>query len=598
MSPTAKDPLIKSSPDTATFEPTASADPSPGASDTLLLNYLTQNGLLSTDDARKLDAVVRQGEQSPIAALRRLGKASRPEFVAAIAAFYQLETVGDDEWPERAVLADRFSWTFLREATVLPLAASDDEVVLAVADPGRTKTLDSVRLAAKRSLSLRLAAYDAIEARLELLRQDSLVRPAGSENGHEDVSANAAAGSQDEIEQLKDLATGAPVVHYVNDLLAEAVRQRATDLHIETFRDKVVVRARIDGILRAMPPPAATMARAVASRIKILAGLNIAERRLPQDGHAVMPIDQRQLDVRVATVPTVHGEAIALRFLDNLQQNLDFHALGLSEGHEKTLRRHLEAPYGLFLVTGPTGSGKTTTLATALSLLNEPHRKILSVEDPVEIQIEGVNQTQVKPEIGVTFASVLRSFLRHDPEVIMVGEMRDAETARIGIHAALTGHLVLSTLHTNSAAGAVSRLLDMGCESFLMASSLRCVIGQRLVRVLCPNCRQSFEAAPELPEATLAAAGLSPTDRVVLYRAQAGGCSQCSHSGYRGRIGLFEILDVTQPVQELIRPGVTAQEVERRALELGLRPMIVDGLEKCRQGLTTLEEVRRVTLDW
>lgn len=566
--------------------------------DSKIVDYLTEIGLLSEEEARKAVEVARRGDLSVISALRRLGKGAREDFVAAIASFYGLDVVGDADWPDQPVLADRFSWTFLREAKVLPLAASDYELVVAVADPSRHETLDSIRLAAKRSLILRLAADDAIEARLELLRQDSLRRPADAESSLEDVSARSTAGSKDEIEQLKDLATGAPVVHYVNDLLAEAVRQRATDLHIETFRDKVVVRARIDGILRAMPPPAAHMARPVASRIKILAGLNIAERRLPQDGHAVMPIDQRQLDVRVATVPTVHGEAIALRFLDNLHQHLDFPALGLSETDETVLRRHLGAPYGLVLVTGPTGSGKTTTLATALSLLNEPHRKILSVEDPVEIQIEGVNQTQVKPEIGVTFANVLRSFLRHDPEVIMVGEMRDAETARIGIHAALTGHLVLSTLHTNSAAGAVSRLLDMGCESFLMASSLRCVVGQRLVRVLCPSCRQSVEAAPELPEATLAAAGLSVGERIVLYRHNPGGCNRCSHSGYRGRVGLFEILDVTQPLQELIRPGVTSQEIERRALELGMRPMIIDGLEKCRQGVTTLEEVRRVTLDW
>lgn len=583
----------------ALSQPSAHFDNSPAKPDDgKIVDYLTEIGLLSEGEARKALEVARRGDLSVISALRRMGKGAREDFITAIASFYGLDVVGDADWPDQPVLADRFSWTFLREAKVLPLAASDYELVIAVADPSRHDTLDSIRLAAKRSLALRLAADDAIEARLELLRQDSLRRPAVAESSLEDVSARSTAGSKDEIEQLKDLATGAPVVHYVNDLLAEAVRQRATDLHIETFRDKVVVRARIDGILRAMPPPAAHMARPVASRIKILAGLNIAERRLPQDGHAVMPIDQRQLDVRVATVPTVHGEAIALRFLDNLHQHLDFPALGLSETDETVLRRHLGAPYGLVLVTGPTGSGKTTTLATALSLLNEPHRKILSVEDPVEIQIEGVNQTQVKPEIGVTFANVLRSFLRHDPEVIMVGEMRDAETARIGIHAALTGHLVLSTLHTNSAAGAVSRLLDMGCESFLMASSLRCVVGQRLVRVLCPSCRQSVEAAPELPEATLAAAGLSVGERIVLYRHSPGGCNRCSHSGYRGRVGLFEILDVTQPLQELIRPGVTSQEIERRALELGMRPMIIDGLEKCRQGVTTLEEVRRVTLDW
>jgi general secretion pathway protein E len=409
------------------------------------------------------------------------------------------------------------------------------------------------------------------------------------------VPADSAGARSDDVAQLKDLALGAPVVRVVNQLLVDAMQLRATDVHIEPGRSRLVIRYRIDGIMREMRSPPADMARAIVSRLKLLAGLDIAERRLPQDGRSRLRIDGREIDLRVATVPTINGEAMAIRLLENARHSLDLDQLGFGAPDIDVLRRHLAAPHGLMLVTGPTGSGKTTTLATALTILNEPTRKILTVEDPIEYQIEGINQIQVKPEIGVTFAHILRSFLRHDPDVIMVGELRDTETSRIAVQAALTGHLVLSTLHTNSAAGAVSRLLDMGIDAYLLASCLRFVIGQRLVRRLCPSCRREVEAPLDMPADVVRQAGQEPGQPVRHYRHH--GCDRCHATGYSGRIGIIELLNIDESMSRLIRPDISLPQLTAAALERGMRTMAADGIAKCLAGVTTLEEVRRVALE-
>jgi general secretion pathway protein E len=316
---------------------------------------------------------------------------------------------------------------------------------------------------------------------------------------------------------------------------------------------------------------------------------------MPQDGRARIRVGERRLDLRVATMPTIYGEAVAIRVLDNVRRTLDFAKLGFCRRDEDAIRGQLEAPYGLILATGPTGSGKTTTLATSLALLNQGHRKILTIEDPIEYEIDGVNQTQAKPEIGLTFANALRSFLRHDPDVLMVGEMRDSETASIGIHAALTGHLVLSTLHTNTAAGAIPRLLDMGIDAFLLASALRCVIGQRLVRVLCGHCKTAYEAEPDfalLPGLSMQQL-MSGTRR--LWRAT--GCERCFGTGYSDRIVIAEVLEVGEEIRELIHSKARPSDIQAAACRRGMTAMIGDGLTKCLQGITTPEEVRRVALD-
>src|SRR4029079_11695170 len=393
-----------------------------------------------------------------------------------------------------------------------------------------------------REAEREVAAFNEIEL---LLRESGA--EAEQENGN-GIDAIAAAlgrgGDDDDLDLLRDMASGAPVVRTVNELFERAVEVRATDIHIEPFRGQLQVRLRVDGLLRVIASPPANMMRAIISRVKILAGLNIAERRLPQDGRARVRVGHLELDVRVATMPTAHGEAAILRVLERNQRLLDFARLGFSDRDRRVLEQHLDVPHGLIIVTGPTGSGKTTTLASALARLNSPIRKILTIEDPIEYEITGVNQTQVKPAIGLTFASAMRSFLRQDPDVIMVGEMRDAETAKIGIQASLTGHLVLTTLHTNTAASSITRLMDMGLEPFLLASVVRCILAQRLVRVLCPDCRRMapLTKAKMGEDPRFLSIGLKAGDLV----GEAVGCERCGNTGYRGRMGVFEILEVSE----------------------------------------------------
>jgi general secretion pathway protein E len=350
---------------------------------------------------------------------------------------------------------------------------------------------------------------------------------------------------------------------------------------------------RVDGLLRAMPSPSGIPPQALISRVKILAGLNIAERRLPQDGAARVRVSRAELDIRVATMPTQAGESAVIRLLPRDRGLLEMGKLGLAARDESIMSRLLALPHGMIVVTGPTGSGKTTTLATMLSILNEPTRKILTIEDPVEYEIPGINQSQVKPSIGLTFASAMRSFVRQDPDVIMVGEVRDAETAHIAIHAALTGHLVLTTLHTETAAAAVPRLIDLGIEGFLLKSTLRAVVAQRLVRVLCDRCKVPHQlTADDIDN--------DPRFAVIGFKAgevihEAGGCERCGGTGYRGRNGVFEILEMSDEVRRLIGPQTDSHTIDTAAMRGGMTTMLADAVAKCRAGMTTVPEVFRVT---
>jgi general secretion pathway protein E len=393
---------------------------------------------------------------------------------------------------------------------------------------------------------------------------------------------------------LRDLARGAPVVRALDDLLRLAVDQRATDLHIEPFAAALQVRLRIDGLLKPVPPPPVTMAKGLLSRLKIMAGLNITERRIPQDGRSRIMVGGAEIDLRVATMPTAHGESAVVRLLRKGAGLVALNQIGLLPRDDQTLRGTLKLPFGMLIVTGPTGSGKTTTLAASLAELNQSSRKILTVEDPVEYQIPGVNQTQVHPAIGLTFASALRSFLRQDPDVIMVGEMRDAETAHMGVHAALTGHLVLTTLHTNTAAGAITRMIDMGIESFLLASCVKVIVGQRLVRILCEDCKKPHEltAADLAQDQRYEALGFREGD--ILYEPK--GCEWCGYTGYHGRKGVFEVLEISPAVRRAIGPRIDAADLEAIARGEGMTTMAEDGVAKCRAGQTTIDEVFRVTM--
>ena len=511
-------------------------------------------------------------------------------FADAVAKFHGLPRASLAALREGRPLLDGFSSRFLREFYVFPYETAGGTVHLAVADPSDTSVLRTMELTLGRSTVREIAAFDEIETALGIALEGAEPHAEGEELAAEAVFAG---GDADDLDSLRDMASGAPVVRAVTELFERAIELRATDIHVEPFRGTLQVRLRVDGLLRNVPPPPADMARAIVSRVKILAGLNIAERRLPQDGRARVSVRGHELDLRVATMPTAQGEAAILRVLERNQRLLDFARLGFGARDRGIVEHHLNSAHGMFIVTGPTGSGKTTTLASALSRLNAPFRKILTIEDPIEYEIQGVNQTQVKPSIGLTFATALRSFLRQDPDVIMVGEMRDGETAKIGIQASLTGHLVLTTLHTNTAAAAVTRLVDMGVEPFLLASTARCIIGQRLVRVLCPDCRRmtplSNDAVAREPR--YAVLGLHAGDKV----GEAVGCDRCSGTGYKGRLGVFEVLEVTEEIARLIGTGVAEALIEAKAKADGMTTMVEDGIAKCRAGVTSIEEILRVT---
>jgi len=524
------------------------------------------------------------GQERKLRDLWEATELSANDFAEEVAHFYDLPRLSLQELIAAPSAVSRFSRRFLRETIVFPYQAPDGGFRLVMADPSDAAAIRAAEIVLGGLHGVEVASFEDITTVLS------------ERLGEDDTSASnsdASAHAEDDIESLRDLASGAPVVRAVNDLLEKAVDVRATDIHIEPFRTGLIVRMRVDGLLRSVPSPAGALPQAVISRIKILAGLNIAERRLPQDGAARLRIARSDIDVRVATMPTQHGESAVIRLLPKDRGLLDIAKLGFSRADEEKITRLLALPHGMIVITGPTGSGKTTTLATMLSILNETTRKILTVEDPVEYEIQGVNQTQVKPTIGLTFAAALRSFLRHDPDVIMVGEVRDAETAHIAIHAALTGHLVLTTLHTETAAGAVPRFLDLGAESFLLQSTLRAMMAQRLVRILCDRCKVERRLAPAdlARDPRYAMLGLCIGETVYEPR----GCERCGGTGYRGRTGVFEIIETSEPVRNLIAPHTNSGTIERAAREAGVASMIDDAVAKCRTGVTSAAEVLRVT---
>jgi general secretion pathway protein E len=483
-------------------------------------------------------------------------------------------------------LVDQFSRRFLREMAVFPYEGAAGEQILAIADPSNSAAIQAATIVLGEVLSIRIGSFEDIATALD----KRLAPEQAAADGIETLSTSA---QDDDIDSLRDLASGAPVVRAVNDLFVTAVELRASDIHIEPTRSGLGVRMRVDGLLRPVPTPPDAPPQAVISRIKILAGLNIAERRLPQDGAARVRVERSEIDMRVAIMPTLHGESAVIRLLPKDRGLLAIEKLGFSASDEGKLRRLLTLPHGMIVVTGPTGSGKTTTLATVLSILNEPTRKILTIEDPIEYEIAGVNQSQAKPSVGLTFATALRAFVRQDPDVIMVGEIRDTETAHIAIHAALTGHLVLTTLHTETAAAAVPRLLDLGVEAFLLRSTLRAVIAQRLVRQLCDRCKthRPLTEADFAADPRYGAVGLIVGE--IIY--EPGGCERCGGTGYRGRCGVFEILEMTEDVRRLVESESDWASIDKAAVLNGMTTMIDDGLAKCRAGTTSAAEVLRVT---
>jgi len=548
---------------------------------------LARKNVVTGDVLSKFASADRPGQERKLRELWELTDLSADAFADEVAQFYKLPRLNLPQLLAASAQTGPFSHRFLNEMAVFPCQlAEGGGDTLVVADPSDAATIRAAEFTLGGPVALAVASFEEIATALtQRLGEDALTTPEGVETAR--VQAN------DDIDSLRDLASGAPVVRAVNDLLEKAVELRATDIHVEPFRSGVVLRMRIDGLLQVVPTPTDVLPQALISRIKILAGLNIAERRLPQDGAAHLRVARSDIDIRVATMPTRYGESAVIRLLPKDRGILEIPKLGLSSPDQQTLRRLLELPHGIIVVTGPTGSGKTTTLATMLTALNDKTRKILTIEDPIEYEIRGINQSQVKPEIGLTFAAALRAFVRQDPDVIMVGEVRDPETANIAIHAALTGHLVLTTLHTETAATAVPRLLDLGVENFLMQSTLRAVIAQRLVRVLCDRCKieQKLSAASLAADPRYAMLRLREGDSVYV----PGGCERCNGTGYRGRTGVFEILEITDAIRRLIKTTPDSGTIRRAAMDAGMTTMFEDGAAKSLAGITSAAEVFRVT---
>jgi general secretion pathway protein E len=485
-------------------------------------------------------------------------------------------------------LVKNLSPKYLRHYVACPIAIDGDIVTVATVDPTNALLLDDLRQNLGTTVRICVAPAGAILEAIERTYEAGTALQKIVDDI--DPGAMEPEGERDaDIGQLRDMASEAPVVRLVNLLIEEAVAQDASDVHIEPFEDTLRVRYRIDGLLYEQEAPPRGLQAALTSRIKIMAELNIAERRLPQDGRIRVTTQGRRVDIRVSTVPTIHGESIVMRLLDRSSVFLPFDRLGFAPRVAEAFEALIHRPHGIVLVTGPTGCGKTTTLYAALDKINALDRKIITVEDPVEYQLKGVNQIPVRPKIGLDFASGLRHIVRQDPDVIMVGEIRDLETAGIAIQAALTGHLVFSTLHTNDAPGAVTRLQDMGCEPYLVCSVLGGVLAQRLVRRVCPACRASDHPDP----ADLLGIGVTDATGVDLFRGK--GCDECRGTGYRGRTGIYELFRLTEDARSLILGKAPTAAIRRHAVERGMVTLREDGWAKACSGVTTVEEILRVT---
>jgi type II secretion system protein E len=483
---------------------------------------------------------------------------------------------------------------FASHYKLIPIREVDDTLVVAVTDPLDIHTLDDLELLMSCKVKPVLAGEKDI---LDAIRTYYGIGADTIEKMMDETETAAGAEGRFAVQATKDieeLTEDASIINFVNQILLQAYKDRATDIHIEPFEDELKVRYRIDGILydTTIPPTIKHFQAAIVSRIKIMASLNIAERRLPQDGRIKIKVKGEELDLRISVLPTAHGESVDIRLLPT-KMLFSLESLGLLTRDLKLMESIIKRPHGIIFVTGPTGSGKTTTLYACLNKINTYDKKIITIEDPIEYRMKGVSQIQVLPKIGLDFATGLRSMLRHDPDIMMVGEVRDYETVEITIRAALTGHLVFSTLHTNDAPGAVSRLLDMGVEPFLASSSIDCIVAQRLVRLVCPKCKRKTKIEKEV-EKELGVKIEKATQRTVY---QGKGCELCKYTGYKGRTAIYEVLVVDEPIKELVLNRASADQIRKKAVSLGMRTLRADGWEKVQRGLTTPEEVLRVTQD-
>ncbi len=564
------------------------ATQAPADADERIVAALTAKGRLKEADLTRARRLQEEAGGSLLSLLARLGLVSERDHAATAAEVLDLPLVNAKDAPELPPEGIALSAKFLKQFHVCPLAQTDTVVGLLMADPQDVYALDAVRLATQREVKVAVALRSEIDDLIERWYGQGR-----SAMGAIVETAEGESGDLDDVEHLRDLASEAPVIRLVNLIIQRAVETRASDIHIEPFENRLKVRYRIDGVLEEGESPPSNLTAAVISRIKIMAKLNIAERRLPQDGRIMLRVQGKELDLRVSTVPTAHGESVVMRLLDRETVVFDFHKLGFTDQFLPQFQKVLDQPHGILLVTGPTGSGKTTTLYTALSKLNTADVKIITVEDPVEYQIEGINQIQAKPQIGLDFANALRSIVRQDPDIIMIGEMRDLETARIAIQSALTGHLVLSTLHTNNAAGGITRMLDMGVEDYLLTSTVNGILAQRLVRRLEPTHAERYPASPEEIE-KFGLRRYQPQGDIYLYRPRG---SAIAPTGYLGRTTIMEFLVMNDELRRAVMRHAGMGEIEQLARQNGMRTMYEDGIVKALAGTTTIEEVLRVTED-
>ncbi len=564
-----------------------------------LLNLLLRNKKISREEA---EVILREAKMAnkPIRELVvQRGVMSEEELARFLARSYNMEYLDLPKYEINEDLVRKIPESFLRKNLVIPLRKKGRRLMVALADPTQSQVIEDLQFLTGADIQPYVAKASDIQATLDKVlgapSQDFL-REAMEAIEEEGVEGEVEVGEVEEEEAgAVDLtaAAAAPVVKLVNGLLAQAIQMGASDIHIEPYEKDFRVRFRMDGVLHEVMHPPYKFKNAVISRIKIISKLDIAERRRPQDGRIRLRYGNREVDIRVSTVPTVYGEKVVMRILDKSALSVNLENLGFEEEALKLFMDAIHKPYGMILVTGPTGSGKSTTLYSAMQILNKPEVNIMTAEDPVEYNFHGLNQVQIREEIGLTFASALRAFLRQDPDIILVGEIRDKETADIAVKAALTGHLVLSTLHTNDAPSTVVRMVDMGVEPFLVSASVILVVAQRLMRKICPNCKAPVEYHPE----DLRELGLNPEEltNVTFYKGE--GCEKCKNTGYKGRTGIYEVMAMTPEIREAINEGATTQEIREIALEQGMITLRDAALRKFINGITTREEVLRVTME-
>ncbi len=549
---------------------------------------LLDRGLISEDDLKNALTLQKERKDKLGRILIDLGYVAERDVLSVLSDQLKLPVFSGD-YPAVPVEGNKLSYRFLRSFHVIPVHVESNTLSLVMGDPLDSETQAAVRLRTGLDLNVYLGLESEILEKLERLY-------GGEESGNDKLieAIGDSFGADDEnIEHLRDLASEVPVIRMVNLIISRAVESRASDIHIEPFERDLRLRYRVDGVLHNIDPPPNALRAAIISRIKLMAKLNIAERRLPQDGRIKLKVLGKEIDLRVSTLPTMYGESVVMRILDQSNSSLiDLRRLGFPEDSYGKVCEMTSKPHGIFLVTGPTGSGKTTTLYSALKRINIPDRKIITIEDPVEYQMDGINQIQVNPQIGLTFGTGLRHIVRQDPDVIMIGEIRDLETAEIAIRSALTGHLVFSTLHTNDAPSAVTRLVDMGVEDYLLASSLIGILAQRLVRANCRECTVTeVTTAEALRDAGFSTEGLGET--VELKRGR--GCAVCDNSGYESRVGIFELLDVDEDLRRLMGTKADSNVLKAQAIKSGMRTLKEDGWKKVLAGITTPDEVLRVT---